>query len=260
MSVLELNYPSDHDFTRPRPVGLLGRLPAVLPIQMGWLDKYITPKAAPASVTRQQFVTIVWGMLGNDQYGDCTFAAWVHLVMAVAALLGVQITVPQAAQVIKDYLTFTHGVDSGCVESSVLQTTVSTGLCGFTAAGYVASKGPLEELLWIVSEFGAGYLGGMLTASDQQAFANHEPWSLGSDKTIIGGHAFPIVEYDKSTAMAKVITWGAEQLVTFDWLEARVDEKWAVIPEQVKTAGTLDGFDWAQLEADMASLPGAVFA
>lgn len=244
-----------------RPVGLMGRRRATFPVMMGWLDKYVSPKTAPESVVREQFKNLIWGMMGNDSVGDCTFAAWVHVVMAIAALLGIKITVPEATAVVKDYFIFTHGVDSGCVEVDVLQATLTAGLCGFKSAGYAASKGPMEELLWVVSEFGGAYLGGMLTASDQTSFANHEPWTLGKDKTIIGGHAFPLVEYDKKTAMGKVITWGAEQLVTFDWIEARVDEKWAVVPLEAKTAGVLDGIDWDQLEADMkASLQGAVFS
>jgi hypothetical protein len=241
-----------------RVVGQLGRQSAQLPVSLGWIDKYVALPEAPAVCQREQFVSIVWGMLGNDRYGDCTFAAWVHLVMAVAALLDLEISVPSAEAVVRAYLTFTHGLDSGAVESQVLQTATSTGLCGFRSVGYAASKGDLAELWSIVNTFGAAYLGGMLTASDQRQFQAGEPWSLTSDKAIIGGHAFPVLEYDQHAELAKVLTWGKEQLVTFEWLSARIDEKWCVIPEQVKIAGTLDGFDWSQLESDLKAMPGAV--
>ena len=238
----------------PRIPGRTGALAPMSDAKVVPISAHITLPPAPESVQRAQFAQIVWGMLGNDQYGDCTFAGYIHLVMAVAALLGITITAPEAAAVVKAYLTFTHGVDSGAVEDSVLNLGYRKGICGFELLGYATGDEGLEQMLQVTNTFGASYLGVTLTAQDQQNFADGKPWSLGSDKTIIGGHCVPNIEYDKPTGMAKVVTWGAEQLVEFEWLEARMSEFHAAIPEQVKTAGSLDGVDEPALVDDLDAL------
>jgi hypothetical protein len=59
------------------------------------------------------------------------------------------------------------------------------------------------------------------------------------------------VAFDQGKETADVLTWGKRQTVTARWLERYLDEKWALIYDLVKTKGALDGFSFAQLEADL---------
>ncbi len=240
--------------TAPRIPGRAGALSPMADAKVVPISRHITLPAAPDSVQRQQFAQIAWEMLGNDRYGNCTFAGYLHLVMAIAALLGITITVPDAAAVVKAYLSFTHGVDSGAVEQSVLDLGYRNGICGFKLLGYATGDKGLEQMLQVTNTFGAAYLGVTLTAQDQRNFAEGRPWSLGSDRSIIGGHCVPNIEYDKPTGMAKIVTWGAEQLVEFEWLEVRMAEFHAAIPSQVATAGSLEGVAKAALVRDLDAL------
>jgi len=243
----------------PRTPGKLGKLAPTFPIPLHYLTDLITLPDAPASVQREQFINVAWGMLGNDRYGDCTFAGYVHLVMAVGALLGLHITAPTAARVVAAYLAFSHGVDQGAVEATVLQTGYATGLCELSLAGYAKGKGGVAEAEQIIATFGASYDGVMLTQSDMEQFQNGQPWSLTSTRSIIGGHCIVRVEYTRDAGLFKALTWGVEHLVTYEWYEARCDEQWAVIPSIVKSSGLgVGAFDWAQLEADLHALVGAV--
>ena len=244
------------DSSEPRIAGKLGRQAARIPVALGWLSKYATLPAGPDEVQRPAFASYGWGMCGNDRLGDCTFAAWVHAVEAISLLSGDPVEQPSDDSVGQAYLTFTHGQDSGAVEAEVLATAHSVGILGHTLDAYAPRNGGLAELESIVAIFGVAYLGVTLTQSDMDAFGSGEPWTLGSDNRMIGGHAIPVVEYDRPGRMAKVVTWGREQLVTYEWLAARTDETWAIIPDDA--APGLNGLDLAQLEADLELLHGAV--
>ena len=246
------------DLSKPRVAGRTGRLAARIPVSLGWLRKYGSLPPAPDEVTRAEFASYDWGMCDNDRLGDCTFAAWIHSVEALGLLSGDPIRQPAPGVVGDAYLAFTHGQDSGAVEAEVLATAHAVGILGHECDAYAPSNGGIPEMEAIVATLGVGYLGVTLTQSDMDAFEQGQPWTLGSDNTPIGGHAIPVLEYDRPGKMAKVLTWGREQLVAYDWLAQRTDECWAIIPDT--EAPGLNGLDLSQLEADLAALPGAVTA
>lgn len=237
--------------------GQLGRLAARLPVALSPLHRLVTLPAASVKFDGPNDVGFPYGMLGNDRYGDCTFAGFVHIVQAICLRLGVVAPSPAEADVIQAYLLFTHGQDGGAVEADVLQALYSTGILGIRLAGYALGNQGLDELWSIVETFGASYLGIMVPAPAQGQFQAGEPWDLtgtSADRQIEGGHCVDAIAFDQDAQIATVLTWGQKQRVTFRWLDAYLDEKWAVIPQQIKDAGTLDGFDWATLDADLAAV------
>ena len=241
--------------------GKLGRLSARFPVTLTPLHRLVSLPTAPAKWTGPNDAGFDYGMLGNDEVGDCTFAGFVHLVQAICLLLGVTPPQPTDQAVVQAYFLFTHGQDTGAVEADVLHALYATGILGIKLAGYAMGTQTLDELWQIVATFGAGYLGVMIPAPAQGQFQAGEPWDLtgtSADNQIEGGHCVDGIAFDQDAEMATVLTWGQRQLVTFRWLDAYLDEKWAVIPQQVRDIGSLDGFDWATLDADLAALGGQV--
>jgi hypothetical protein len=53
-----------------------------------------------------------------------------------------------------------------------------------------------------------------------------------------------------------VLTWGNTQQATWAWWDECVDEAYAILPPQAKKADFAAGFDFTQLEADLADVAG----
>lgn len=231
----------------------LGRLAARRPVGLADLAVYLTDPlpAGPAEVAAPQNVS--WGMLGNDQVGDCTIAGAVHLRMANAAQTDDSgDTYPDEQTVVDEYFMLSGGEDSGLVEADVLQTWQTGGLFGDRIAGYapVDHRNP-DELRSVVAAFGGSYLGVVVPAPAQEQFGDNQPWDLtgtSADRQIEGGHCVPVVGYDAK--FAYVVTWGRVQPATWAWLAAYLEEAWAVITSEDARV-RLD-----QLQADLAALQG----
>ena len=232
----------------------LGRLDARFPVMLSALAVYGTLPAAQEVWTGPPDGGFAYGLLGNDRYGNCEFAGYVHGAEAVSLLDGTTMADPSDQAVVTSYLTFTHGQDTGAVTADVLRLAQTQGICGIKVDAYVPGRGPLSELWQIIETFGTACLGVMLPAVAQEQFGAGEPWDLtgtSADDQIEGGHCVYGVAFDQGKETADVLTWGKRQTVTARWLERYLDEKWALIYDLVKTKGALDGFSFAQLEADL---------
>jgi hypothetical protein len=168
----------------------LGRNDAKFPVFLTALHNLIVFPAASEMWAGPNDAAWTYGMLGNSQYGDCTFAGFVHLVMAICLLLGVTPPDPTSPEVIKAYLIFTHGKDSGCAEADVLGALYVTGILGVKLVGYANGQKGLPEMLQITQYGGAAYLGVMLPKVAQDQTQAGEPWDLTgttADSDIEGG-------------------------------------------------------------------------
>ena len=84
----------------------------------------------------------------------------------------------------------------------------------------------------------------------QQEFAAHKPWTpapLTND-----GHAVYAVGYDQNGVT--VLTWGNTQQGTWGWWDECVDEAYAILPPEAKNPAFAPGFNFAQLQADLAAV------
>src|ERR1017187_2020098 len=109
-------------------------------------------------------------MDGNDQYGDCTFAAKAHAVTLYRGLVG-QSDIMAGPQVVNSYLAFRGGQDTGCTELDVLNDRRQKVLYGDKIISYV-SIGPTDHqaVMHAIHLFGGVYLGFQVQQGAQDDF------------------------------------------------------------------------------------------
>ncbi|MEY9893181.1 hypothetical protein ABIA35_004433 [Catenulispora sp. MAP12-49] len=241
-----------------RTVGRLGKRAPQFPVEVREMPHYVTEPlpAPPASVDYTAHVAGGFPMDGNDRYGDCTMAAAAHLIQSWNAQTGIQMPVPTDAEVVAQYLRFSHGKDAGLVESRVLQDWLRDGIWGNKIVAYApVNVHALDSLKQAVAYFGGVYVGIQVPANAQTQFAAGQPWTLADDwqrQSIEGGHAIPVLGYDDK--MLYCVTWGAVQPMAWDWWGVYGDEAWVVLSQEFEKAGKINGIDVAKLQADLSSV------
>jgi hypothetical protein len=234
------------------------------------LSSYITPAlpAPPASFDLSTRVGSNWGMMDNDQIGDCTCAAAGHLLMEWTANAGKKMFTPTDTQIVAAYSAITGynpttgANDNGAQEVDVLNYWRQTGIAGHKIGAY-ASLEPANHthIMDSVYIFEGCYIGLQLPISAQAQTQNHQPWSVPPGGTTgngkpgsWGGHAVPVVAYDARGVT--VVTWGALQVMTWSFWEAYCDESYAILSTDYLDGSKKapQGFDMVQLQADLKDL------
>lgn len=194
--------------------------------------------------------TVLFPMDGNDTLGDCTIAAVAHAVTAYRGLLGKKDIMTKPA-VVKLYLHLTGGVDSGLVELDVLNYWRQHKVGGDAILAFVKidpkNHTHVQQAIQI---FGGVYLGFQVQQNCIQEFDNHQPWTPGPLTT--DGHAVFAVAYDQTGVT--VLTWGNTQQGTWGWWDECVDEAYAILPPEAKSADFAPGFNLAQLQTDLSAV------
>jgi hypothetical protein len=258
------------DPTRIDPRKLkLGKSPARHDPRTLLFASYVTPAlpVAPASFDLTSKVSS-WGMMDNDQVGDCTCAAAGHLIMEWTANAGKKVFTPTERQVVAAYSAITGynpvtgANDNGAIEIDVLNYWRQTGIAGHKIGAYVALEpSNHNHIMDSVYIFEGCYIGMQLPTSAQPQVQNHQPWSVppggptGDGKPgSWGGHAVPVVAYDGRGVT--VVTWGALQTMTWSFWETYCDEAYAILSSDYLTGKqtTPQGFSLKQLQADLADL------
>jgi len=209
-----------------------------------------------------------WGMMDNDQIGDCTCAAAGHLIMEWTANAGKKIVTPSDQQIVAAYSAITGynpttgANDNGAQEIDVLNYWRQTGIAGDQIGAYVALEpSNHNHIMDSVYIFGGCYIGVQLPISAQAQTQNHQPWSVppggptGDGKPgSWGGHAIPVMAYDARGLT--VVTWGALQRMTWSFWQAYCEEAYAILSTDYLTGKekTPEGFNMDQLQADLADL------
>ena len=233
------------------------------------LASYVTP-ALPAPPDQVDLTSKInsWGMMENDQLGDCTCAAAGHLIMEWTANAGKKTVTPTDKQIVAAYSAITGynpatgANDNGAVEIDVLNYWRQSGIAGHKIGAYVALEPSNHiHIMDSVYIFEGCYIGLQLPVSAQAQVQNHQPWSVppggptGDGKPgSWGGHAVPVVAYDQRGVT--VVTWGALQTMTWSFWEAYCDEAYAILsPDYLnKKKQSPAGFNMQQLQADLADL------
>jgi len=239
-----------------RIVGKLGKLAPRRPEGLHMLAYYQGNPlpAAPESVSVPTLDD--WGMLGNDQYSDCTVAGAAHAKMAHATVLGISETFPTEQEVIQSYLTYTNGADNGAVEADLLKYWQTNEFLGKQLYAYAPTDhADFDELKSVIASFGLAYIGIQVPAPAQSQFMANEPWDLTgtpADNQIEGGHCIILVGYDKDYAYC--ITWGKVQKITWRWLQSYMEESWALITPEIVQKGQYGNMRLDELTADLGKL------
>jgi hypothetical protein len=262
------------DPTRIDPLKLkLGKQAARHDPRTLMLASYATAElpAPPLQLDLTHKVNVPWGMMDNDQIGDCTCAAAGHLMMEWTANAKGKIFDPTDKQIVAAYSAITGydpstgANDNGAVELDVLNYWRQHGIAGHKIQAFVATEPSnqthIMDSVWI---FGGCYIGLQMPKSAQAQTANHQPWSVpaqgptGDGKPgSWGGHAVPVVAYN--ARVLTVVTWGALQTMTWAFWDAYCDEAYAIISadflkSQNGQPVTPAGFNMQQLKEDLADL------
>lgn len=234
------------------------------------LASYVTP-ALPTPPVSYDLTTKVgssWGMMDNDQIGDCTCAAAGHLIMEWTANAAKKMVTPTDKQIVAAYSAVTGynpatgANDNGAQEIDVLNYWRQTGIASHKIGAYMALE-PANHvhIMDSVYIFQGCYIGVQLPISAQAQTQNHQPWSVPPGGTTgngkpgsWGGHAIPVVAYDARGVT--VVTWGALQIMTWGFWEAYCDEAYAIVSNDYITGKktTPEGFSLQQLQEDLADL------
>jgi hypothetical protein len=254
----------------------LGKLPATDDPNDLLFKNYVDASKIPAPPEKfgneSLFPPKGWGMLGNDEWGDCVWAGAGHETMLLSKLGGgaAEFT-PQ--DVLTGYEAVTHfnpqagppgnnPTDKGTDTRLAYKYRRATGIldeAGTThkIGAYVKlEQGNMEHLYQAVYLFDVVGIGFLFPEYAMTQFNEGKPWTVipGQEPKPEEGHYVPCIG---KQANLEVVTWGALQQMTVAFFEAYCDEAWTYISEEVLVNG-LDkqGFDLDQLKADLAGLKG----
>src|ERR1700758_5629088 len=156
------------------------------------MASYVTPAlpTPPASFDLTGKVK-TWGMMDNDQIGDCTCAAAGHLIMEWTANAGKKMATPSEKQIVGAYSAITGynpttgANDNGAVEIDVLNYWRQTGIAGHKIGAYVALEpANHSHIMDSVYIFQGCYIGVQLPISAKAQVQNNQPWSVPPGGTI----------------------------------------------------------------------------
>lgn len=230
-----------------------------------YIDLSALPKP-PKTFGHEGLIGSDWSMLGNDQYGDCVWAGAAHETMLWNKTAGRTVTFDDKA-VLSDYSAVTHfnpsdpNSDQGTDMVEAASYRRKTGIADaqgnrHQVAAYLSIKpGSLTEHYIAMYLFGAVGIGIEFPASAMDQFNKGKNWSVVSGSRVEGGHYIPLVA--KRTNL-ECVTWGKIQKMTLGFFRKYNDESVAYVSEEALTNNkSPEGFDSAQLQADLAKLPGA---
>lgn len=213
-----------------------------------------------------------WGMLGNDNYGDCVLAGGAHETELLNNLgsggqTGLEVVKFTDDGVLSDYSAITGfskedpNSDQGTDVHEALDYRIKTGLIDAQGkrhkiAAYVALEpGNLEHLREALFIFEAVGIGFAFPASAMVQFNRNQVWSVVPKSPIEGGHYVPLVGVPAIGNLA-CVTWGKRQVMTDGFYSKYCDEAYAFITQEElnrKSQRNWGGFNWADLQADLKS-------
>jgi hypothetical protein len=254
------------------PALRLGKKPATKDDRDLLFTKYLDATKLPPAPAEFGHETLFppkgWGMLGNDEWGDCAWAGPAHETMLLTAEGGDPATFT-TADVLSDYAAGTgfnesagppghNPTDNGSNVRDVLKYRRKTGIVDVTEKrhkiGAFVKLEPknLEQVYQALYIFQTVGIGLEFPGSAMEQFNEGKPWSVVEGAQIEGGHYVCCVA--KRTNL-DIVTWGALQQMTAPFFEKYCDEAWAYIStEDLQKKENPDGFDLAQLKKDLGQL------
>lgn len=210
-----------------------------------------------------------WGMLGNDEYGDCVWAGAAHEHMLENLVAQHPVTFTTAG-VLSDYSAVTGfspddpNSDQGTNVRDALNYRRKTGIVdsaghrhkigAFLALDVDRIKnGDFKEMDEAAYLFGAVGLGISVPESAMTQFDEGHMWTYVPGSPDEGGHYVPLTAKRKHL---EIVTWARVVPCSQAFLEHVVDEAWAIVsPDFLDAAGdSPEGFNLAQLNADLAEI------
>jgi hypothetical protein len=209
-----------------------------------------------------------WGMLGNDEWGDCAWAGPAHETMLLTKEGGKPAAFTTAG-VLSDYSAGTgfdpkagppgnNPTDQGSNVRDVLNYRRKTGIVDAhdsrhkIGAFVKLETGNLAHVYQALYLFQAVGIGLQMPTTAMSQFNEGQPWSVVDGAKIEGGHYVCCVGKHQNIDL---VTWGALQQMTVGFFEKYCDEAWAYIStEDLASEKNPDGFALSQLKEDLAEL------
>ena len=187
-------------------------------------------------------------MDGNDQVGDCAYAAKAHAVTLYRGVIG-QAVIPSSAAVQAAYFSLTAGEDSGLAGLTVLKDWRKNAFSGDKILAFAeVQKLNHTRVKQAIAMFRGLYVGFQVQENAESDFDAGKPWEPG--KLTNDGHAVYIVDYDADGL--SLLTWGAVQRASWAWWDECVSESYCILPPEAADPKFSPGFDVAALQADLA--------
>lgn len=235
------------------------------------VSRLLTPEL-PAPPPRADWLSPVpadaWGMLGNDQVGDCTIAGLAHKRIGDAWVNQGRRLDISTADCLKYYAHFGYrpgdpSTDQGAVCQDVLAYWHRRGFRGEENLAYArVNVDDHTELKQAIHLFGQIYVGVTITQAAEDQFNGDEVWDVVRRSPQLGGHCITLGAYDEHGLDA--VTWGTVHRLTWRWWDVYGDEAWVVFnPHDFvdpKTGHDRDGLDVTTMRADYTSLTDRVMA
>lgn len=204
-----------------------------------------------------------WGILGNDQVGDCVFAGAMHETMMWSTLGGNPATFNddvaiKAYSEVTGYNPADPQTDAGTDMEYAAQYRRKTGLPDIAGnrhkiEAYLAiTPGNIQQHLIAMYLFGAVGIGITFPDTAMQQFMNGEVWDIVSNSNIEGGHYVPLIA---KRQYIECVTWGKEQPMTDEFFQRYNDESIVYLSaEMFVNRKSPEGFDYDQLVTDLTNL------
>lgn len=222
----------------------------------------------PAPPASSDWLTAVpagdWGMLANDQVGDCTCAGVGHkrigdVYVNQGAVL--KVTDQDALALysaVTGYNPADPSTDQGAVCQDVLAYWQKNGFLGEKIVAYAkVDLSNQTQVKQAIATFGQVYCGFNFPSSAMDQFNAGQPWDVVKGAQIEGGHCVTIGAFD-GTGL-ECVTWGAVQRLTWAFFKKYFDEAWIIVSsDQIdpKSGKDFAGFDFYTLGEDFAAITG----
>jgi hypothetical protein len=205
-----------------------------------------------------------WGVLGNDDYGDCVWAGAAHETILLTTEAGNGATFTDTS-VLSDYTAVTGfnpndpSTDNGTDMQVAAEYRRTTGILDANGnrhkiAAYLALEpGNLTDLYLAAYLFNAVGIGIKFPNSADTQFDAGKSWDVVPGAVIVGGHYIPLLA--RRADGLHIITWGRNQVMTENFLKTYCDEAVAYVSkENLINQKSPDGFAYNDLISDLAAL------
>jgi hypothetical protein len=236
-----------------------------------YLDRPKLPPLPSVFGREGVFPASAWGMLGNDEWGDCAWAGPAHETMLWTKVAGRPVNFT-TADVLSDYSAGTgfdpnagppgnNPTDQGSNVRDVLKYRQNTGIVDahgnrHKVGAYVALEpGNWQHVMEALYLFGAIGIGIEFPSSAMDQFHQGQIWDVVEGARIEGGHYICGVGFEVNTML---VTWGKCIGMTKPFFEKYCDEAYAMISNEMLRSGkSPEGFSVEQLNADLQQLKKA---
>jgi hypothetical protein len=251
----------------------LGKLPHRVDVRDLHLTQYLDTFGVAPHIPKRfgiasAFPRKGWGMLGNDEYGDCVWASPGHSHMAMALVnRGEHISfrtedILEAYGVVTGFDPVTGSGDNGTYIRDAMKFRQKDGIIDSVGdfhkiEAYVSIEaGNWDQMRVALRVFECVEIGFEFPDSAMDQFDKGQTWQPVSGATIEGGHDVPILGMPDED-VANCITWGEKHAMSREFYEAYCDEAWAfVTKDSLNPHSNVNkaGFNLQQLMDDVEEL------